>query len=48
MIVSNILLLAVTDKKIELKKTLDDLMACGFRLGKEEYDKLLIRSEGGS
>jgi predicted nucleic acid-binding protein len=42
-----ILLLAATNKKIELKKTIDDLMACGFRLGKEEYGKLLMRSEGG-
>jgi predicted nucleic acid-binding protein len=43
-----ILLLATTDKKIVFKEALDDLVACGFRLGKEEYDKLLMRSEGGS
>lgn len=40
-----ILLLAATDKKVVLKNALDDLMACGFRLGKEEYDKLLMRSK---
>jgi predicted nucleic acid-binding protein len=43
-----ILLLATTDKKIVFKEALDDLVACGFRLGKVEYDKLLMRSEGGS
>lgn len=39
-----ILLLAATDKKIVFKDTLDDLVACGFWLGKEEYDKLVMRS----
>ncbi len=40
-----ILLLAARDKKLVFKDTLDDLVACGFRLSKEEYDKLLKRSE---
>jgi len=40
-----ILLLAARDKKLVFKDTLDDLVACGFRLSKEEYDKLLMRSE---
>ena len=33
-----ILLLAAADKKLVFKDTLDDLVACGFWLGKEEYD----------
>ena len=40
-----ILLLAARDKKLVFKETIDDLVACGFRLSKEEYDKLLMRSE---
>lgn len=36
-----ILLLAAEDKKINLKKTLDELISYGFRLSKEEYDKIL-------
>jgi len=39
-----VLLFAAADKKMVFKDTLDDLVACGFWLGKEEYDKLVIRS----
>ncbi|ODS42222.1 MAG: hypothetical protein MSIBF_02485 [Candidatus Altiarchaeales archaeon IMC4] len=36
-----VLLLAAEDDKLNLKDSLDDLVASGFRLGKEEYNKLI-------
>ncbi|ODS35952.1 MAG: hypothetical protein A7316_05275 [Candidatus Altiarchaeales archaeon WOR_SM1_86-2] len=36
-----VLLLAAKDNKINLKDSLDNLIASGFRLSKEEYDKLV-------
>lgn len=36
-----ILLLAAEDNKLDLNKSLDDLIASGFRLSKKEYKKLI-------
>jgi len=36
-----LLMLAAEDRKIDLKKTLDELIASGFRLSKSEYKKLI-------
>ncbi len=36
-----LLKLAAEDGKIDLKKTLDDLIASGFRLNKNEYKKII-------
>ncbi len=36
-----ILLLASKDGKLDLKKTLDELIKAGFRLGDKEYEKIL-------
>lgn len=36
-----LLLLAADDGKIDLKKTLEDLMASGFRLSKSEFKKII-------
>ncbi len=36
-----LLKLAAEDGKIDLKKTLDELMASGFRLSKNEYKKII-------
>jgi len=38
-----VLLLAAEDNKINFKESLDDLIASGFRLSKEEYKKLIAR-----
>jgi len=38
-----VLLLAAEDNKINFKESLDDLIASGFRLSKEEYKKLVAR-----
>lgn len=40
-----ILLLAVKEKRIDLKGTLDMLISSGFRLSKEEYDKILRKEK---
>ncbi len=36
-----LLMLAAEDGKVDLKKTLDELMASGFRLSKSEYEKII-------
>jgi predicted nucleic acid-binding protein len=36
-----ILLMAAQDKKLDLKKSLDQLLADGFRLSEKEYQRIL-------
>lgn len=36
-----ILLMAAQDKKLDLKKSLDHLLADGFRLSEKEYQRIL-------
>ena len=36
-----LLLLAAEDNNLDLKRTIDDLMAVGFRLGEKEYRKIV-------
>lgn len=36
-----LLMLAAENGKIDLKKTLDELIASGFRLSKSEYKKII-------
>ncbi len=41
-----LLLLAAEDGDLDLKKTIDDLMAVGFRLGEKEYKKIVGEMDG--
>lgn len=36
-----LLLLAAEDEKLNLKRSIDDLMSAGFRLSKKEYEKIV-------
>lgn len=42
-----LLLLAAEDGKLDLKRSIDDLMSAGFRLSKKEYEKIISGVRGG-
>ena len=42
-----LLLLAAEDGKLNLKRSIDDLMSAGFRLSEKEYEKIVSGAMGG-
>ena len=42
-----LLLLAAEDGKLDLKRSIDDLMSAGFRLSKKEYEKIISGAKYG-